>query len=247
MSSMWYIHYASRAYWSQPTRCIMWRCEKLLTICLPIHISLRQCPGRVRLPFVGRKNIWIYAWSWQGPSNPLAGRVESAAGALKMHFKVHSSRGPRRMQIEQCGCSSRDCTSILLHLTHPEGRRAQPVRFWLTFEVSDPAPPDGPRKSPKLPLEIFDRRLWNLTIFSLIFPLIWCIEGPSKSSSWHCSYAACTQSGYKNFYNPPTYKQLAKEKRAPICSAAINWFPTLMHRSCDFHFLSFVPSPLLGI
>jgi len=51
----------------------------------------------------------------------------------------------------------------------------------------------------------------------------------------------------KNFYNPPTYKQLAKEKRAPICSAAINWFPTLMHRSCDFHFLSFVPSPLLGI
>jgi len=151
------------------------------------------------------------------------------------------------LEIEQCGCSSRDCTSILLHLTHPEGRRAQPVRFWLTFEVSDPAPPDGPRKSPKLPLEIFDRRLWNLTIFSLIFPLIWCIEGPSKSSSWHCSYAACTQSGYKNFYNPPTYKQLAKEKRAPICSAAINWFPTLMHRSCDFHFLSFVPSPLLGI
>jgi len=175
-----------------------------------------------------------------GPSGKCGRSIENAFQSAQQSRAQAHANWAVRLQLSRL--------HINIATLDTSGRKkgpACPVLINIWSERSRPT--DGPRKNPKLPLEIFDRRIWNLTIFFPIFPLILCIEGPSKSSSWHCSYAACTQSGYKNFYNPPTYKQFSKEKRAPICSATINWFPTLMHRSCDFHFLSFVPSPLLGI
>lgn len=182
------------------------------------HLNL--CIGLVKAPpFHGQ------------PEFPLV----RATGALKMHFKLHSSRVARRMQIEQCGCSSRDCTSILLHLTHWEGmeEEAEEASFPVLINIWSERSLlwIGHRKILNCHWRYSIWTVWSLTIFPSF--LIRCIGGP-------CRGQCALRFGYKNFYNHPLTSNW-RRKTAPICSATINWFPTLMHRSPDFDFLSFVP------